>query len=269
MGRITSSVLHGACLTCALTFVWVSAAGGQEASRQPIFELGVHEGVPWPIIPAPLWPLPVSPRWSAPRPAAATPAAQKILEVLAHIEATARDTRYEHVTRVRERDGVYRWDCSGMAAWILARAAPVAMRTLQKVRPVARDFARVIERAPTHRARGGWQRVERVSDLQPGDVFSWRRPRGFPSRNTGHVGFVVDRPLVVPGMLGAYAVRIADATSNGHQDDSRAQDPDGGFGVGTVVFLTDEVGRGTHYGWYGTHSDAYVTTPILLGRVVR
>jgi MYXO-CTERM domain-containing protein len=31
-------------------------------------------------------------------------------------------------------------------------------------------------------------------------VFAWRRPRGLPSQNTGHVGIVLDRPLPVPGL---------------------------------------------------------------------
>jgi hypothetical protein len=100
-------------------------------------------------------------------------------------------------------------------------------------------------------------------------VFAWRRPRGFPSRNTGHVGFVVEAPLPVPAIPGAYAVRVADSTSWGHQDDTRAPDGVGGFGLGTLVFLTDGDGHGTHYGWYGTASEGYVVTPIVFGRVSR
>jgi hypothetical protein len=70
-------------------------------------------------------------------------------------------------------------------------------------------------------------------------------------------------------MPGSYAVRVADATSLGHQDDTRVDDEDGGFGLGTIVFLTDEVGRGASYGWFGTQSEGYVVTPIVIGRVSR
>ena len=63
------------------------------------------------------------------------------------------------------------------------------------------------------------------------------------------------------------AVRIADATSLAHQADTRAGDEEGGFGIGVLVFLTDAQGRGTHYGWFGTESEGYVTTPIVIGRV--
>ena len=249
-------------LSCA-----AMVATAQDVRTLP-FEIGEHEGVPWPIVPAPvLGPLPPAP--SLTPGAAATPAAQRIIARIDEIAHTLRETAYEHATVVRERDGVYRWDCSGMAAWILRREAPRAMRAITSERPLARDFVRAIERAPVHRARGGWQRLETLAEAQPGDIFSWRRPRGFPSRNTGHVGFVLAAPTAVPGIPGAYAVRVADATSWGHQDDTRRDDGTGGFGFGTISFLVDATGAGTHYGWYGTLSEGYVVTPIVMGRVSR
>lgn len=234
------------------------------------FVVGIYEGVPWPIVPPPVaLPIPRPPPRAGIAPPPATPAAARVMQVLEQVRANLRRTRYQHATVVREREGVFLWDCSGMAAWVLRRAAPRAMGAISRARPVARDFASVIERAPTTRARAGWQRVERIEDARPGDVFAWRRPRGFPSRNTGHVGFVVDAPVPVPAIPGAYAVRIADSTSWGHQDDTRVDDGVGGFGMGTLVFLTDGQGRGTHYGWAGTRSEGYVVTPIVFGRVVR
>lgn len=241
----------------------VGGAGGRT------FEVGIYEGVPWPIVPAPIdGPLPPSPHFSA-APPAPTPTGARIVSLLGEIQASVRDTVYQHTTDVRADEGVYRWDCSGMAAWILRRTARGAMRAITRERPVARDFVRAIERAPVGRSRGGWERIAQLSSAMPGDLFAWRRPRGFPSRNTGHVGFIVNVPAPVPGMPGAFAVRIADATSLGHQDDSRANDPDGGFGIGTLVFLTDATGAGSHYGWFGTESEGYVTTPIVIGRVSR
>jgi len=258
-------------VTLSLSAVLVvgSSARGQNAPGRPTWELGTHEGVPWPIIPSPVWPLPPAPRASEPPPPAPTTAGARILEVLEQVRGNIRDTRYQHQSVIRERDGVYLWDCSGMAAWVLRRAAPRAMQRITRERPVARDFASAIETAPTGRAARGWQRIDALADTRPGDVFAWRRPRGFPSRNTGHVGFVMDRPLPVQGMPGAFAVRVADATSLAHQDDTRANDEDGGFGIGTLVFLTDEAGRGSSYGWFGTMSEGYVVTPIVIGRVSR
>jgi hypothetical protein len=206
--------------------------------------------------------------FALPTPTPPTRAGTRVVEVVDRIRTTVRESSYQHTTRVRERDGVYHWDCSGMAAWVLRQAAPVAMRRISRERPVARDFAQVIESAPEGRSRAGWQRL-RIDEAMPGDLFAWRRPRGFPSHNTGHVGFVLDRPVRVPQIPGAWAVRIADSSSYTHQDDSRAGDPDGGFGIGTIVFLADEQGHGTHYGWWGTLSGGYVVTPVVFGRVSR
>jgi len=155
-----------------------------------------------------------------------------------------------------------------MAYWVLERASRRSVRHLEEVqRPLAEHFVRAIRRAPTGRMRNGWQRIDQIEDVRPGDVFAWRRPAGFPSRNTGHVGFVAGAPRPVPQIPNAYAVRVADATGTGHQNDTRPSPGDGGFGLGTLVFLTDGEGHGTHYGWYGTRSGGYVVTPILFGRV--
>lgn len=249
---------------CLAALAWTPGAAHAD------LELGVYEGVPWPIVPPPIsGPLPPAPRHAGPPPPAATRGGERILAELRSIRETMTETRYQHASVVRPRDGVYRWDCSGMAAWILRRATPRAMGVISRERPVARDFAAAIERAPVGRARSGWERVERLELALPGDVFSWRRPRGFPSHNTGHVGFVVDRPLPVAGMPGAYAVRVTDSTTWGHQDDTRPDDGVGGFGTGTLVFLTDASGQGSHYGWFGTRSEGYVVTPIFIGRVHR
>ena len=254
----------------AVVCLLVVPAAAETRRRERVLELGIHEGVPWPVINAPIdGPLPDAPTTSAPPPAAPTRAGARVLATLEAIRGSVRESTYQAATEVRVADGSYHWDCSGMAAWILRRAAPLALRSLASSRPVARDFVAAIERAPATRAKQGWQRIARIADVLPGDVFAWRRPRGLPSKNTGHVGFVVDRPLPVEGIPGAWAVRIADSTSSGHQDDSRQADPDGGFGIGTLVFLTDERGRGTAYGWSGTRSEWYIVTPIVFGRVSR
>jgi len=261
-------------VVCALVVPAATATAqlpGRALPRsQRVLELGIHEGVRWPIINAPIdGPLPRAPDASEPPPAAPTKAGARVVGVIDGLKTSVRASKYQASTKVRVADGVYDWDCSGMAAWILRRAAPNALRTLNSSRPVARDFATAIERAPSKKPRNGWQRIAQLADVMPGDVFAWRRPRGLPSKNTGHVGFVVDRPRPVAGIPGAWAVQIADSTSSYHQDDTRADDADGGFGIGTLVFLTDEAGRATSYGWAGTRSEWYIVTPIVFGRVSR
>ncbi len=252
----------------ALLILAAGVAHGEEVPRVPRWAPPAEGGVPWPVIPSPLErPVPL-PQADAPPPPAPTKAGARVVAIVDAIRSSLTSSAYQHATNVREKEGIFHFDCSGMTAWILRRAAPGAMRRLSG-RPVARDFARVIRTAPEAPRRGAWQRIARVADVMPGDVFAWQRPKGLPGHNTGHVGIVVDRPLAVPGLPGGFAVRLADSSSYTHQHDTRRNDPDGGFGEGTMVFLTDADGVVTHYGWAGTQSAWFVATRVEFGRVSR
>ncbi|MEZ4449376.1 MAG: CHAP domain-containing protein [Nannocystaceae bacterium] len=202
-------------------------------------------------------------------PVPATKVAARVLALLGTVAAGARETRYEHRTKIRARDGIFVWDCSAMAAWVLRKAAPTARSALTRERPVARDFYEVIRRAPLRGHALGWQRIGHITDVRPGDVFAWKRPKDFPSKNTGHVGFVLEAPTPAPGWEDAYLVRIADATSLPHQDDTRDPEGDGGYGEGTLLVLTDGAGQGIAYGWFGARSRGVIETPIAFGRLLR
>lgn len=199
----------------------------------------------------------------------ASPAGQRILSTIERIARSMRATRYQPRTIVREREGLFLWDCSGMADWVLTRAAPRAMRAIPRSRAVARDFYFAIERAPAGRAHGGWMRLAHIEDARPGDVFAWLRPPDWPRRNTGHVGFLLEAPRPVPHVPNAYTVRIVDSTSVPHQDDTRSWPGEGGFGSGTILFTTDGNGAPTAYGWHGTNSRWVVPTRIVFGRAAR
>ncbi|MSQ83276.1 MAG: hypothetical protein EXR77_10360 [Myxococcales bacterium] len=193
----------------------------------------------------------------------------RILAVLGRISETMTNSAYKPVLRVDERRGRYEFDCSAMAGWVLTRSAPRARSTVGPARPLARDFARTIAAADIVRPRKGWLRVPRMVDARPGDVLAWRRPPWFPSRNTGHVAFVMAKPVAFGrGLL----VRIADATSIGHGRDSRAAGQTG-FGIGVLWITVDAAtGAGTGYGWVGEESaraDYAIETPILIGRATR
>jgi len=188
------------------------------------------------------------------------------------IQQSLTSTKYQHRIAVDARKGIYRWDCSIMAAWILARTAPAARSAIGVDKPLARDFYRVIQRAPTERAARGWQRLTDVAALGPGDLFAWLKPEMFKERaNTGHVGFAVGKPWRHPRFAGVWLVRIADATTELHGDDSRPPGGEGGFGTATIAFLVDATGAPRAYGWYGEAQDpaTFVPTEIVLGRVFR
>ena len=66
---------------------------------------------------------------------------------------------------------------------------------------------------------------------------------------------------------GGYTVRVADATSLPHGDDTRDRDGDGGFGHGTLLFVTDGSGDAWAYGWFGLDSRGVIRTDIVFGRL--
>jgi hypothetical protein len=195
-----------------------------------------------------------------------------VAAALAGIERGLTSTTYQHRISVDARKGIYRWDCSIMAAWILERTAPTARRAIGVGKPLARDFYRTIERAGTDRPDRGWQRLTDVAALAPGDLFAWLKPVMFKQRaNTGHVGFAIGKPWRHPRFAGVWLVRIADATTELHGDDSRPPGGEGGFGTATIAFLVDAAGAPRAYGWYGEAQDpaTFVPTDIVLGRVSR
>ncbi|MGE0403876.1 MAG: hypothetical protein AB7T06_44625, partial [Kofleriaceae bacterium] len=101
------------------------AAADPVPRTQRVLEVGIHEGVPWPLINAPTDDvLPDAP--ASPPAEPATRAGKKVLAVLDNIRATTTDDKYQASTKVDVKRGIYYWDCSGMASWILRRAAPTA-----------------------------------------------------------------------------------------------------------------------------------------------
>lgn len=202
----------------------------------------------------------------------ATEAAAQVVAQITGIESRVRATRVRHETEIDEAHGLYDFDASGMAGWVLSHAAPVAFAAMARDRPVAEDFAHVIHEAPTDADQNGWRRIVRVEALRPGDVIAWETPQDERTEGvTGHVAIVVGMPVLVPGLDAAWSVEVADATDDFHQWDSRllALDLDGGFGRGTMTFAVDEEGRPFAYGWQGPWSPLFRRNEIEMGRVTR
>lgn len=197
----------------------------------------------------------------------ATKATAKLLALVDEIDRTRTDTLYTHSTRINRKQGIYHFDCSGMMNWMLARVAKRSLETLDRERPVASTYVKIIERAPTTRARNGWQRIADLAEVQPGDLFAWRRPDDWPNEGaTGHVGIVVARPARLPHIHNGWAVRVLDSTRWQHEDDTRSDD-ETGWGRGTLLFVSDDEGRPIGYGWHGGRSGGYYETSVVFGRV--
>ncbi len=200
----------------------------------------------------------------------ATKAAAKVLATIALVEAKLTATRYQHKTFVHLAKGIFYWDCSGMSAWVLGRAAPKAKKKLPGAHPMARQFHKVISKSPTDAPKGGWLRLERPDDIGPGDVFAWVKPDWWlDNPNTGHVGFVVDTPRPHEQSEGVWLMRVADASRYRHEDDSRPAGGEGGFGTGTMAFGFGANGAAVAYGWHGSAQSpaTFIPTDIVFGRV--
>jgi len=193
-----------------------------------------------------------------------------VMQALGNIARTVKHTEYSHSQRVNVQQGLYVFDCSSMAQWVLKRAAPVAERSVSRGlgwRPLAADFQRRIANVAPGAERGGWHRVRRVEDAEPGDVIAWLKPKIIESKNTGHVAFIVLPPTRVTGYSDAYLVRVVDATSLLHADDTRVEGS--GFGFGTILLVIDpETGAPRAYGWVGLEWRAFETS-IAIGRPTR
>lgn len=197
--------------------------------------------------------------------------ANPVMRELGQIGATMTESRYSHVTRVSIKDGIYEFDCSSMVSWVLRRATPVASQSFRaglSQRPLARDFQRHIARLPENKARFGWQRISRVEDARAGDVVAWVKPDIIRSPYTGHVAFIVLAPVPAPNSNSTYLVRVADASSLLHDDDTR-QGGRTGFGLGTIVLEVDPVSRAPiAYGWVGLKWRTF-NTAIAIGRALK
>lgn len=212
---------------------------------------------------------------SVPAAQSAEPRNERILERVARIAETLRDSKYNHATVVDEREGRYEFDCSGFVTWVLRRTAPGAHAALLsralKQRPLARDYYWEIAKAPAgEKTPRGVRRIPRIADAEPGDIVAWLKPAQLRSPHTGHVGFLLERPRPVPELEHAYVVRIADASSYQHDEDDRFGTGRTGFGSGVILLIADpQTGEPQAYGWFGVRSAYVLETSIALGRVTR
>ncbi|KAB2838414.1 NlpC/P60 family protein [bacterium] len=190
-------------------------------------------------------------------------ASARVLEALHFIEKRVKTTVYNHKTQVDFAKGQFEFDCSGMVNWILQQAAPTAYAELKSERPRVAEYVKALKKIPYDQPSAGWRRVQKIADAEPGDVIAWPTPDWYPSDATGHMGIVAAKPEKVSG---GYLIRIADATSLPHGEDSREGGT--GFGYGDILITVDpDTGAGTGQGWTGRYSaNTVIKTPIYVGR---
>lgn len=134
-----------------------------------------------------------------------------------------RATRYTGSYVVDEETGRFELNCSGFLSMLLYEVSPETLATVDRsgkhYRPRAEDFHRSILRAGPQGDGTGWLRLERVSDLHPGDVVAWLRPaERSASSATGHVMVALGRPRINPARPAEVLLPVADCTLSPHGD---------------------------------------------------
>lgn len=194
-----------------------------------------------------------------------------VMRGLGLLRSKMKTTAYVHGIDIDVRRGHYAFDCSGMVDWVLRDSAPVASRSLRQglgYRPLARDFVSRIARMAPGAEAGGWKRVARVADAEPGDVIAWLKPKIIKSQNTGHVAVIVQRPRLRGPYDTAYLLRIADASRLMHEDDSRGGR--GGFGYGTILVETNAAtGAPSGFSFAGSRASHAFGTRVVIGRPLK
>lgn len=180
--------------------------------------------------------------------AAANVATRGVHEEAGRILNSIQSTVYQHDTEIDEKAGTYRCDCSGFVGYVLNRTTakddPTGPLGDKKKRPLAMDYEKFFEKAPTKNGGDGrWQQVAKLADARPGDVIAWRHEKPMPG-NTGHVVIVDQRPVVEED--GLVRVVVIDSTTKPQVDDTRAKGTSG-VGRGSMWFVVDAEGHATGY----------------------
>ncbi|MCD4733673.1 hypothetical protein K8R78_05490 [bacterium] len=117
-------------------------------------------------------------------------ASERILAQAGKVIANLKITRYSHRTKVDEKIGLYALDCSGLAFFLLQKAAPNALASIPiekgRIRPRAVMFYSAFSTASEKGNCGVWQRIPRLLDAMPGDFIAWRKLAVPKKGNSGH-----------------------------------------------------------------------------------
>lgn len=178
--------------------------------------------------------------------------------------ARMNSSEYSHTTFVDETRGIFKYDCSGFIDYAMKRADPGAFAALADERPVTSTFYTHVIGSGSIPGRGGWMRILPPRDLRPGDIIVW--PRDSTDDQNGHIMIVAEVPEENPERAGELLVRVIDATSSRHADDTRGPG-ESGLGAGTVGIMTGPSGLAVGYFWRGGESRALQETEMAFARI--
>lgn len=196
----------------------------------------------------------------------------RLLEEIERQMTVMKTSEYAHRTQVDENEGIFIYDCSGLINYALQRSLPQAWQQLlnytNNKRPRAKHYYEIVtQHDQSSESESGWQRIERVIDLSPGDIVVWLKPAEVQSKVTGHIMVVAGDVSVNPVRPKEQLIPVIDSTKSPHgRRDSRYPD-NNGLGKGTIGLVVDETGEPYGYYWRGGESTKLFQTEIALIRL--
>lgn len=180
-----------------------------------------------------------------------------------------RQTRYNHKPFIDEGKGIYIVDCSSFVGFLLQKVSLQSYQALSidkgHTRPRAQNFYDFLASLKAGETRKGWLGIKTMSSVQKWDIIAWKYAKNLDKKDTGHVVIVYETPKKEPD--GRYKVVVLDASKGTHANDSRAQNKDGGIGIGTMWFKVDKEGKPIGLYW-SERSHAISEHVMAMGRVV-
>lgn len=179
-----------------------------------------------------------------------TPAQQHLVQFVYNTVANLNYSAYKlGGGKFDTSQGVYIVDCSTYVDNLLKLNYPRAYNSLVNssgsAKPTSNDYYRFFTRLTTTSKRY-WNKIDKVKQLQPGDILVFRSHNSKSVRTRGHVMVVMNEPI--PHKSG-FLVRVTDSASTGHSRDTR-EPATSGVGIGTLLLKINlQTGRPSAYAW--------------------
>lgn len=190
------------------------------------------------------------------------PLNHQVLEESQRIFANTQKTCYQHNAYIDESQGVYELDCSQLVEFIIKKVQPNALVSIPIVTKMNRLQSAGLYEAILYDSTH-WKVISNLMDAQPGDIIAWRNKEIQPNRNTGHIVIVTEPPVPLDNNI--ISVRILDATSSRHDNDTRPPKTNG-VGQGTIRFQVDSSGSPSGLYWSSRQSEPKYKA-IAIGRL--
>lgn len=209
-----------------------------------------------------------------------------LADAATYVVENVRHTRYSAVPVVDPSTGTYDLDSAGFLAYLLRSVAPEHYARILRdprrsrlrgfdvfdylvslVYDATNGWRRTydLDGATVYESSPGWKRVARLADVRRGDVLAWEVPTSRGGTDPGYVAIVAGRAR--PAGQGRLALRVFDASSTPHFDDSRIHEGSFGAGVGAgfIGFRLDASGApvAVRFG----PADSFRRLPIVVGRL--